>query len=398
MSSHRIAVLHDVHPHGGGSHQWALNILYALDEYRLARGDIEIIVVHYGIYPLGHPLAKIFPGFSFMPIHGIRLFLTKIMRRLTVMLPLLLPILRPFFPLNHLTTRMRIGSILFPVTYLDSLLSDKHNIFCMADIAHVYYPNFPEVQEGNGLRMRDVLFRFGLANAHVIMVETSQLRREIAKHYGADPAKVHVVFQVLPRLFNLSEHPDIGAPMPKPYLFYPAQLWAHKNHRNLLTAFAELSREFPDLHLVLSGSRKTGDQVIFDRVAELGLEKQVRYLGYVPDEHMPQIYRNAAALVMPTYFGPSNIPTLEAFAFGCPAVISDLPGVDEQVKDVALRFNPDSPADMAAKLRQVLTDPVLAARLVAAGKARLAELSYENFRAQMFAMFDDALKKPDGRP
>jgi glycosyltransferase involved in cell wall biosynthesis len=382
-----FAVLADIDPFGGGSHQWALNILYALDDYRASRGDISVSILHYRNYSGGHPLAGIFPEFSFVRMGKLANLMARIFRRATVIAPVLLPLLRPLFPLNIAAARCHADVVLFPVTVLDSLLCNRPNIFCMADIAHVYYPHFPEVREGNGLRMRDVLFRYGLANADVVMVETAQLRNEIAKHYGADPGRAHVVFQVLPRLFNMSEHPDAATEIPEPYLFYPAQLWAHKNHVNLLKAFSELSVEFPNLTLVFSGSRKPGDEVIFDRIKELRLENRVQYLGYVPDARMPQLYRNAEALVMPSYFGPTNIPTLEAFAFGCPAIISDLPGVLEQVGDAALRFNPDDATDIAAKIRQVLIDPALAEQLIIAGKARIKELSYENFRIQMFNLF-----------
>jgi glycosyltransferase involved in cell wall biosynthesis len=388
-----IAVLSDIDPSGGGSHQWALNILYALDDYRAARGDLDVVVMHYHRYPGGHPLKPLFPAFAFAPVGGVGNLMSRILRRLTVAAPWMLPLLRLFSPLNVLAARHHAETVLFPVTGLDSLLCNRRNIFCMADIAHVYFPHFPELREGNGLKVRDVLFRYGLANADRVMVESEELRREIARHYGADPAKAHVVYQVLPRLFETSAHPDIGEAMPRPYLFYPAQLWTHKNHQNLLTAFSELAKEFPDLHLVLSGSRKAGDEAIFARIAALGLTGRVRYLGYVPDEKMPQLYRNAAALVMPTWFGPSNIPTLEAFAFGTPAVISDLPGVEEQVLDAALRFDPADPADMAAKLRRVLTDKALAAALVEKGRARLTQLSYDNFRQQMFALYDAALRR-----
>lgn len=388
----KIALLWDVDPHGGGSHQWGLNILAALADYSKARGDLAVVVLHYNDYPLGHPIAKLFPAFHVMPVGWIGKTFSRFFRRAIVAMPALLPWLRGLFPLNHVLKREAVDLVLFPVTLLDSLLCNRRHIFCMADIAHVHFPNFPEVREGNGLRIRDVLFRYGLANADQVMVESEELRREIAKHYGADPAKAHVVYQVLPRLFELSAHPDLGEAMPQPYLFYPAQLWAHKNHLNLLTAFAEVAAEFPQLHLVLSGSRKPGDRAIFDRIESLGLAARVRYLGYVPDEKMPQLYRNAAALVMPTWFGPSNIPTLEAFAFGTPAVISDLPGVEEQVRDAALRFDPADPSDMAAKLRMVLKDEALRAALVEKGKARLRQLSYDNYRRQMFGLFDAALR------
>jgi glycosyltransferase involved in cell wall biosynthesis len=57
---------------------------------------------------------------------------------------------------------------------------------------------------------------------------------------------------------------------------------------------------------------------------QLGLEKEIHYLGYVPNEDMSGIYAEAVALVMPTFFGATNIPILEAWAFGCPVLTSDI--------------------------------------------------------------------------
>jgi glycosyltransferase involved in cell wall biosynthesis len=335
----------------------------------------------------------LFPTFRYEPVVRYGWQVARLLRRALIWAPWIRKFVRPFFTLNWTLARIDADLVLFPVPLLDSILCDRPHIFCVADIAHVYYPHFPEVRVGNQLRSRDVLFRYGLEHATQVMVETEHLRGEIARYYDADPNKAQVIFQVLPRLFQIADHPDIGPTMPKPYLFYPAQLWAHKNHLNLLTSFAELVKQHPDLHLVLCGSRKPGDEAIFSRIAQLRLSERVTYLGYVPDERMPQLYRNAAALVMPTYFGPSNIPTLEAFAFGCPAVISDLPGVEEQVKDAALRFNPDDPGDMVAKLNRILLDSAFSAQLVAAGKIRAKELSYENYRAAMFRLFDAALAR-----
>ena len=392
MTRRTFAVIFDFDPQGGGNHRWSLNILYALDEYREAQGDIDVVLFHYNRYPGGHPIQEIFPDFEYAGFSKVQHFLTQAMRRFSVYCPWATLLLRPFFPLSRALKRRDASLMLFPVAGMDSPLCDTPHIFFMADIAHVYYPHFPEVRAKGSLRIRDVVFRHGPANARRVMVESSELAREMTRHYDVPPNKMSVVLQILPRLFSASAMPDIGPDRPKPYLFYPAQLWAHKNHRNLLTAFAALAAEFPDLRLVLAGSRKRGSQAVFERIDALDLAGKVDYLGYVPDEEMPKLYRNAAALVMPTYFGPTNIPTLEAFAFGCPAVISDLPGVEEQVEEAALRFDPDSPEDMAAKVRQVLADSALAQRLVDAGRSRIAELSYENYRRQMFAMFDAALR------
>lgn len=390
MARRTFGVISDFNPQDGGNHRWLLNILYALDDYRKAQGDIDVVLFHQNRYPGGHPIRALFPDFAYVGLTRFEAKLARAMRRFSILFPWAMPLLRPFFPLNRAIKRHGTDLMLFPLPGMDSPLCQTPHIFCMADIAHVYFPHFPEVRAGGSLRIRYVIFQYGPANARRVMVESRELAREMTRHYGVPPDKMSVVYQALPRLFSASVMPDIGPDRPKPYLFYPAQLWAHKNHKNLLAAFAMLAREFPGLRLVLAGSRKPGSEAVFDQVRALGLSDRVDYLGYVPDEEMPKLYRNAAALVMPTYFGPTNIPTLEAFAFGCPAVISDLPGVEEQTGDAALRFDPDSPEDMAAKVRQVLSDPAQAARLVAAGQARIAQLSYENYRGRMFAVFDAA--------
>ena len=48
-------------------------------------------------------------------------------------------------------------------------------------------------------------------------------------------------------------------------------------------------------------------------------------------------------MVMPSYFGPTNMPPLEAFAMKTPVVVSDLPGIRDQVGEAALLVEPENP-------------------------------------------------------
>jgi len=45
-------------------------------------------------------------------------------------------------------------------------------------------------------------------------------------------------------------------------------------------------------------------------------------------------------MIMPTFFGPTNIPPLEAIAVGCPVAVSNIYGMPHQLGDAALYFNP----------------------------------------------------------
>jgi glycosyltransferase involved in cell wall biosynthesis len=377
----RIGVYFTTEPHGGGSFQWTLNLLHALHDHA-EKNRLPVVVFHRSNHPEISTLQRLFPLFTYSAIGKAERSWAGVVRRLAFYFPVAIPALRRVFPLNFRAAANDVALMLFPNTTLDSSLYRKRHVFFLCDIAHVFYPYFPEVSANGELTWRDRIFRHGLKNADVIVVESEQLGRDIAKYYGADPRKVAVLYQVLPRAFqsDVAAARDENIPLPARYLFYPAQLWQHKNHKNLLAAMPRVLAKVPDLHLVLSGSRKEGDKAIFDLIDELHLQDHVHYLGYVSDGLMARLYKNAEALVMPTFFGPSNIPTLEAFYFGCPAIISDLPGVVEQTGDAALRFDPTSADAMADAILTVISDPSLRADLIRRGRERTAVLTYDYLR------------------
>src|SRR5439155_10489593 len=102
---------------------------------------------------------------------------------------------------------------------------------------------------------------------------------------------------------------------------------------------------------------------------QLGIGKDIHYFGYVPDEDMSAMYAEAEALVMPTFFGPTNIPILEAWAFGCPVLTSDIRGIREQVNDAAVLVDPRSVESIAEGLYRLWADENLRRTLVEGGTA-----------------------------
>ena len=82
---------------------------------------------------------------------------------------------------------------------------------------------------------------------------------------------------------------------------------------------------------------------------------------------------------MPTYFGPTNIPPLEAMALGCPVAVSGIYGMREQCGDAVLYFNPADSHDIAQAMTRLWTDDALCATLVEKGKARSRLYSVDAF-------------------
>jgi glycosyltransferase involved in cell wall biosynthesis len=184
--------------------------------------------------------------------------------------------------------------------------------------------------------------------------------------------------------------------LPERFIFYPAQFWAHKNHLRLIEAVRRLRAEFPDLHLVLAGSKKNGFAAVERKVSSDGLEGVVHFLGFVPESDLAMLYRRAVALVLPTFFGPTNIPPLEAFVVGCPVAASGIYGMPEQLGDAALYFDPLSVDEIVGVLRRLWTDNALRTELGARGRARSAAWGAPQFN-QRFATIIEALLGEDRR-
>ena len=70
--------------------------------------------------------------------------------------------------------------------------------------------------------------------------------------------------------------------------------------------------------------------------ARLSLEERIKFIGFVGNEEIPELYRQSIALVMPSYFGPTNLPPLEAFQLGVPVLYPDKAGLRDQVGNAAL--------------------------------------------------------------
>jgi glycosyltransferase involved in cell wall biosynthesis len=173
-------------------------------------------------------------------------------------------------------------------------------------------------------------------------------------------------------------------------LFYPAQFWAHKNHVNLLLAVRELRDEHGlILPVVFVGSDKGNMEHVRRRVGELGLTTQVHFLGFVPQVDLITLYRKAFALIYVTFFGPDNLPPLEAFTLQCPVVASDVSGAREQLGEAALLVDPTNPHEIANSVKSLYDHPELRHALIERGLERASRWTGRDFVTGIFLILDE---------
>ncbi len=262
------------------------------------------------------------------------------------------------------------------------------------DLMHRYESRFPEVSEHGEFESREFHFRETCRWARGVIVDSNIGARQVAESYGIDPAKVYVLPYIAPgyildRAVSENANTALHSELPGKFFFYPAQFYRHKNHSTLIAAVARMRDAHPDVRLVLVGARdRNGYDDLRRQVESLALGQNVIFLGYVRDEDMAGLYERARALVMPTYFGPTNIPQLEAFALGCPVATSRIYGIPEQVGDAALLFDPSSVDEIHDALVRLWTDEGLCAELAARGREHSRRWGRPQFRVRVRQIVD----------
>lgn len=266
------------------------------------------------------------------------------------------------------------------------------------DLQHLTHPWFPELSTGYVWHYRQAFNAQHLRRAMRIITGTQHGKQEIQNFYGVPQDRIALLPHPTPTSEGLTSNaarPE-GVPVDRPYLLYPAQFWAHKNHANLIRAMALIKKNMPDAPaLCLVGSDKGNRAYIEQLIREHDLESDVYILGFVSNDTLDNLYQYALALVYPSFSGPENLPPLEAFVRGCPVLYADFPGAKEQLGDAALYFNPHDPQSIAGSITQLysLDDKEV---YIQKRKTRATEWTNAHYVSGVFELLDECATERTG--
>ena len=245
------------------------------------------------------------------------------------------------------------------------------------DLCHRDHPEFPEVRINREFERRENNYEIILKKATAIIADSEETKLNINKRYGIDQHRINIItFQASYGTKNFikklnSNEMKIRNKFDKPYIFYPAQFWSHKNHVYLLKALKLLEKDYNIIiEVVFCGTDKGNLKYVKDQAFDLEILDRVHFLGFVSNLEILEIYCQALALVMPTHFGPTNIPPLEAFELGVPVIYSNIKGSKEQLGDAALYIDLQHPSSLANQLKRLVNDSMLKKKLINEGKKK----------------------------
>jgi glycosyltransferase involved in cell wall biosynthesis len=259
-------------------------------------------------------------------------------------------------------------------------------ILTVWDNAHRDYPEFPEVRLNYAFIERENELRLTLPRAILVMCDSAELVERLSQRYSIDKSKLLAMpFTPFSERYKLESNIDISAikkkyDIKRDYFFYPAQFWPHKNHIRIIEAFKLKYNHLGQMQVVFCGAEKNNLLHVKDIISKNALEENFQIIGFVEESDLIGLYLGARAIVMPTYFGPTNLPPFEAWECDAPLIYSNM--FAKQVGDAALLIDPDSAESLALAMLKVLEDEV-AKSLINKGRTKKREYQLLRKKAEI---------------
>ena len=253
-------------------------------------------------------------------------------------------------------------SLLYYATQSDYIMNGFPFVTTVWDMGYyVTYP-FPELIQGNNFKGRRRLFTRILPKALMVFCESEAGKKDLIQYANINECKIRVVPIFAGNVINMK----VGDKMQNMilekyglarnrYFFYPAQFWAHKNHVGILKAFKAFVQTHADYKVVFTGGDKGNKDYVKNYCRITGLIDHVLFLGFVENEEIYTFYKNATALVMASFFGPTNMPPIEAMHLGCPVICSDIDGHREIMGEAAFYFEATNNLELVAAMNEMST-------------------------------------------
>jgi glycosyltransferase involved in cell wall biosynthesis len=240
-------------------------------------------------------------------------------------------------------------------------------VFTIHDLTHIHCPESrrPHVQ----LYYATVMKRACRRAARIITV-SEFTRKQIIDWSEVAPEKVVNVGNGIESTY----HPQGDSyVLGFPYLLSVSNRKPHKNEFRIVEAFAKADLD-PRMRLVFTGETT---EKLSHWIDTQQVRSRVEFMGNVPEESLPSLYRGAQALIFPSLYEGFGLPIIEAMACGTPVVTSNITAMPETAGFAALFVNPRSVEEIANAMERIIGDRSLRNQMRDQGIIRAGEFSWE---------------------
>ncbi|WP_085316939.1 glycosyltransferase family 4 protein [Derxia lacustris] len=271
---------------------------------------------------------------------------------------------------EQLTLPRRVGSHLLVNPGFTGPVIKRNQIVTVHDGAVVRMP------EGYSAQFR-LWYRFAVGligrRAAATMAVSQFSAGEATECFGIPADRLHVCGEGWQHIQAVESDPSVlrdSALGHHEYFLVVSSPARHKNFAVVAAALESLGQRAP--RCIAVGA---ADKRVFRGAG--GNEAGIEHVGYVSDGQLKALYEHALGFIMPSFYEGFGIPPLEAMACGAAVIASTAPALREVCADAASYFDPESPAQLAAAITELQTDPARAAVLRNAARARLEHYSWD---------------------
>jgi glycosyltransferase involved in cell wall biosynthesis len=281
-----------------------------------------------------------------------------------------------------------------PTVVLKWFNGRKPTVLSLHDIQQVHHPEF-----FSWARRLSREIRYGLSARYANYLQASShfTKEDLLAHFRElSPDQIEVIPSgVTIEKFAAPSSGDVRDQygLPERFLFFPAQLWPHKNHLTVLRALKQIETKHGlKIPLVLTGDKfPATPKTIFPFISDQSMG-YVRYLGKVPSQDMIALYQKAAFMVTATLHESSSLPVLEAAAAGTPVIASRIPPIEELAQVLQLNlFAPLNAEELARLIFDLWNDQQTASAQASVNCQRISSYSWKNTARKYLQFFEKIL-------
>jgi glycosyltransferase involved in cell wall biosynthesis len=233
-----------------------------------------------------------------------------------------------------------------------------------------------------------MFMRLSLKKADAAITISGSMKQNIHHYLGRNGKDIHVIHlgQEYSDLHKRILNPDRIKRTLKisgKYIIFVGYPSYRKNVSGLVRGFALALKKVKDpCDLVICGDiheKVESDYVnILRTINEFGVEKHVKFTGYLEVPDMLDLMAGAEFLALPSFYEGFGIPVIEAMACGIPVLVSDIPVMRELVADAGVYMNPYDDEDISRGILKLLSDENIKEILRNEGRKRASQFTWEN--------------------
>lgn len=275
---------------------------------------------------------------------------------------------------------------------------DLPTVMVVHDLGAEYLPAMHQVKQQLYLNF---ITHHQLKTATHLIAVSEATKKDLIGKINIPPSKISIIHEAFEKKNNTKANIDKTLCKfhleNKPFFLFVGTIQPRKNLMRLIEAFSlfliESKDNARDCQLVIAGKPGWDYQVILDLPAQLGIAKQVKFVGRVNDEELTALYQRAVALTYPSLFEGFGLPILEAYSNDCPVITSNTSSMPEVAGKGAVLVDPTSVNAIMTAMNSLFHDQEQRRNLIRLGQAQLIHFSWKKAAEETLEVLKKAAKE-----